>query len=124
MVGAASLLALLGCSNDLKVNGLDPAQGTYAGGEEVVIKGNGFQSGRGVTVTFGKSPASSVVIESSDRIKVQTPAGTKNSSVDVLVTFDDGKAFQIKNAFRYVDPSVDKAAMERSLDNVGRRTKK
>lgn len=124
MVCAVSLLGLLGCSSDLKVNGVEPAQGAYMGGEEVVIRGNGFQTGRGVIVTFGKNPASSVVIESSDRIKVQTPAGNRNSSVDVLVTFDDGKAFQIKNAFRYLDPSQEKAAMEKSLDNVGGRPKK
>src|SRR5258707_3098776 len=43
---AMVLLGLAGCSNELKVTGVEPPQGTYAGGEDVVITGSGLQPGR------------------------------------------------------------------------------
>src|SRR5947207_11643948 len=95
-----------GCSTELKVSEIDPNAGTYTGGEEVVIRGNGFQPGRGgVTVKFGKHDATAIVVESGDKIKVSTPAGDKNTTVDISLVFDDGKAFLLKNGFRYLDAS-------------------
>src|SRR5690242_2877576 len=93
LMAALALSGLAACSNELKVSEVEPSTGTYGGGEEVVIKGNGFQPGRGgVTVKFGKRDATAVVVASADKINVTTPAGDKNTSVDVTVIFDDGKA--------------------------------
>jgi hypothetical protein len=86
----------------------------------VIIKGNGFQPGRGgVTVKFGRKDAQAVVVESSDKIKVTTPAGDKNTSVDILVVFDDGKSFQIKNGFHFIDTSQQRATMDKAFNAFG-----
>jgi len=116
---ALALFCLPACSNELKVSDVDPPQGTYTGGEEVVIKGNGFQPGRGgVTVKFGRREAPSVAIESTDKIKVQTPAGDKNTQVDISVVFDDGKAFLLKNGFRYLD-NTQRVTMDKAFNALG-----
>jgi hypothetical protein len=121
-LSAASVFALLGlaaCSNELKVSEVDPATGTYNGGEEVVIKGNGFQPGRGgVVVKFGRKDAQAVVVESDSKIKVQTPAGDKNTTTDISVVFDDGKAFLLKNAFHYIDNNQ-RATMDKAFNAFG-----
>ena len=114
------ILGLSACSNELKVSEIDPPNGTFSGGEEVVIKGNGFQPGRGgVTVKFGKKDAQAVVVESSGTIKVTTPGGDKNTTVDVSVVFDDGKAFQIKNGFHFIDTSQQRATMDKAFNAFG-----
>jgi hypothetical protein len=116
---ALALVGLAACSNELKVTETEPSTGTFTGGEEVVIRGNGFQPGRGgVTVTFGRRKAESVAIESTDKIKVQTPAGDKNTTVDISVVFDDGKAFLLKNGFHYVD-SQQRATMDKAFNAMG-----
>jgi hypothetical protein len=113
-------VGLAACSNELKVSEIDPPHGTFSGGEEVVIKGNGFQPGRGgVTVKFGKREAGAVVVESSDKIKVTTPGGDKNTIVDVSVVFDDGKAFQIKNGFHFIDTTQQRATMDKAFNAFG-----
>jgi hypothetical protein len=121
----AVLVAPLGCSNELKVSELDPPNGTFSGGEEVEIKGNGFQPGRGgVTVKFGKREAGSVVVESPTKIKVTTPAGDKNTTVDISVVFDDGKAFLVKNGFHYIDTTQQKATMDKAFNAMGNKPEK
>jgi hypothetical protein len=121
---ALTLLGLSACSNELKVSEVDPPQGTYTGGEEVIIKGNGFQPGRGgVTVKFGRKDAVAVAVESADKIKVQTPAGDKNTTVDISVIFDDGKAFMLKNGFRYLD-NTQRVTMDKAFNALGDKDKK
>lgn len=118
-MGFLAAMALSACSNELKVTEVDPNNGTYTGGEEVVIKGNGFQPGRGgVTVKFGKRDAVAVAVESSDKIKVQTPAGDKNTKVDISVIFDDGKSFMIKNGFTYLD-NTQRVTMDKAFNALG-----
>ena len=115
----AALLGCAACSNELKVSEVDPPQGTYTGGEEVVIKGGGFQPGRGgVTIKFGSHEAQAVVVESADKIKVQTPAGDRNTTIDVTVVFDDGKAFMLKNGFRYLD-NTQRVTMDKAFNALG-----
>ena len=111
---------LSACSNELKVSEVEPPNGAFTGGEEVVIKGNGFQPGRGgVTVKFGRREATAVAVESGDKIKVMTPAGDKSSTVDVSIVFDDGKAFMLKNGFHYVDTSQQRANMDNAFKALG-----
>jgi hypothetical protein len=114
------LVAGIGCSNELKVSEVDPPNGAFTGGEEVVIKGNGFQPGRGgVVVKFGRKEATAVAVESGDKIKVLTPAGDKSSTVDISVVFDDGKAFLLKNGFHYVDTTQQRATMDKAFNAMG-----
>ena len=118
---AMVLLGLAGCSNELKVSGVEPPQGTYAGGEEVVIKGNGFQPGRGgVTVKFGKHDATAVVVASSEKISVTTPGGDANTTVDITVIFDDGKAFKVGNGFHYMAPANNRGTLDKAFNQMGK----
>ncbi len=114
------IAGLAACSNELKVSEIDPPNGTFSGGEEVIIKGNGFQPGRGgVTVKFGRREATAVAVESGDKIKVMTPAGDKSATVDVSIVFDDGKAFLLKNGFHYVDTTQQRATMDKAFNAMG-----
>jgi hypothetical protein len=114
----------VGCSNDLKVSDVDPPNGAYLGGDEVVIEGSGFQPGRSaVAVRFDRREAQNVVVASSKKIKVTTPPGDRNTAVDVSVTFDDGKMFVLRNAFRYID-AQQKATMDEAFNAIGHTGKK
>jgi hypothetical protein len=89
----------------LKVESVEPPQGTTAGGEEITINGGGFQPGKTqAEVKFGRKKAESVIIASANKIRVVTPSNEKGP-VDVQVMFDDGAAFKIPNAFHYVEPA-------------------
>lgn len=121
LCAAAMMFGLAACSNDLKVSSVEPPQGTFGGGEDVVIHGNGFQPGRGgVTVTFGKRPATSVVVASSDKISVLTPGGDANTTVDVTVVFDDGKAFKLTNGFHYMAPADQRGTLDKAFNSLGK----
>ncbi|HMF08847.1 MAG TPA: IPT/TIG domain-containing protein [Thermoanaerobaculia bacterium] len=89
----------------LKVDSLEPNQGTTAGGDEIAIVGGGFQPGKTqAEVKFGRKKAENVVIAAAGKIKVLTPANEKGP-VDVTVMFDDGSMFKVPNGFRYVEPA-------------------
>lgn len=89
----------------LKVESVDPPQGTTGGGEEITIVGAGFQPGKTqAEVRFGRKKAETVTIASTGKIKVVTPSSEKGP-VDVSVMFDDGSSFKIQNGFRYVEPA-------------------
>lgn len=120
LCAALAILGLSACSNDLKVTGVEPPNGSTGGGEDVIIEGNGFQPGRGgVTVKFGHRDATAVVVASADKIKVTTPAGDPNTTVDVTVIFDDGKAFKLNHAFKYIAHGMDRQMMDKAFNQVG-----
>jgi hypothetical protein len=105
-LGVMALIA--GCQQGggpVKVDKVEPPQGTTAGGEEITILGDGYQPGKTqAEVRFGHRKAETVTIASTTKIKVVTPTGDKGP-VDVTVSFDDGRAFKIQNGFRYVEPA-------------------
>ncbi len=120
LCAAAVVFGMAACSNELKVTGVEPAQGTFAGGEDVVIHGNGFQPGRGgVTVKFGKHDATAVVVAAGDKISVTTPGGDPNSTVDVTVIFDDGKAFKLGNGFHYMAAVDQRGTLDKAFNQMG-----
>ncbi len=120
VLAVATLVSLAACNNDLKVTDVEPASGVSGGGEEVVIHGAGFQPGRaGVTVKFGSRDATPVVVASSDKIQVTTPPGDKNATVDVYVTFDDGKTFKVPAGFHYVESGLDRKTMNNAFNQMG-----
>ena len=105
--GLALAVALVGagCNQELGVKKVSPAVGVLAGGEPVDILGSGFEAGMGVTVYFGNSKASNVVIRNSGKLTVTTPSSDEAVSVDVRVITDTGKEFLLREAFRYITKS-------------------
>lgn len=117
LVAAAAGLAA--CSDEIKVTGVEPPTGSFNGGEELVIEGANFPAGRSVAVRVGKRDATNIMIESDKKIRVTTPAGDRNTSADVSLVFDDGKAFMLKGVFRYIDPAQNRITWDKALDKVG-----
>jgi hypothetical protein len=110
LVASFGLFALVSACEQkggpLKVDSVEPNQGTTAGGEEITIIGGGFEPGKTqATVKMGRKPAEHVMIASGSKIKIVTPSNEKGP-VDVSVEFDNGAAFKIPNAFRYVEPAT------------------
>jgi hypothetical protein len=105
-IGSLALLAACQQSGGpLKVDTIEPNQGTTGGGDEVSIIGGGFQPGKTqAEVKFGGKRVETVIIASNTKIKVITPSNAKGPA-EVTVMFDDGSSFKIPNAFRYVEPS-------------------
>jgi hypothetical protein len=90
----------------LRVDRVEPAEGISGGGDQVNITGSGFQPGKTqVEVRFGRRKSENVVISSTSKITVVTPAGEKGP-VDVVLSFDDGSQFKIPAGFRYVTPQA------------------
>lgn len=117
-LGLALVLSVAECSNETKIDHLEPPQGTFAGGEEILIKGKNFPTKHGgASVMFGRRAGTGVVMENDGTIRVTSPQGEKNTEVDVSVVFDDGRGFQMKNAFRYLD-ATDNAKV---LKNLGKK---
>ena len=88
------------------------------------ILGNGFQPGRGgVTVKFGLKEATAVVVASTDKIMVTTPGGDPNTTVDVTVIFDDGKAFKVANGFHYMAQVQNRGTLDKAFNQLGKDNK-
>ena len=86
----------------LRVDRVEPAQGIVTGGDQVVIRGSGFEPGKTqAEVRFGRQRADQVSISSGDKITLITPSGDRGP-VDVTVMFDDGTQFKIAEGFRYL----------------------
>jgi len=101
----------------VKVDTVEPPQGTTAGGDEISIVGSGFQPGKTqAEVKFGRRKSENVTIASTSKIRVVTPPNDKGP-VDVQVMFDDGATFKIANGFRYVEPSAGESARRAFFDN-------
>jgi hypothetical protein len=88
------------------VDRVDPARGVTAGGDHITIIGSGFEPGKTqVDVHFGRTKVQQVVIASTDKISVVTPAGDRGP-VDVTLAFNNGDAFKIAGGFHYVPPQA------------------
>lgn len=118
LAASLSLLASA-CNNETRVSEIEPATGTSNGGEEVIIKGQGFPRS-GAVVRFGTREAQPVVIESDNAIKVYSPAGDKGTAADVSVVFNDGRAFVLKGAFHYVDSTQQRNTMDKFFDKASK----
>ena len=112
-VVALTLLAPVACmqkGGPVRVDSVEPPQGTTGGGEEISLVGGGFQPGKTqAEVRFGRKKCETVTIASNSKIRVVTPPNEKGP-VDVNVMFDDGTAFKIPNGFRYVEPADGESA--------------
>jgi hypothetical protein len=103
----------------LRVDRVEPAEGISGGGDQVTIVGIGFQPGKTqVEVRFGRRKAESVVIASSSKINVITPAGDKGP-VDVTLSFDDGASFKIPSGYKYSAPQAPSDVRKAFFSNQG-----
>lgn len=110
LLGLLAQSACMQKGGPLKVEAVEPPQGTTAGGEEISILGGGFQPGKTqAEVRFGRKKCETVTIASNSKIRVVTPPNEKGP-VDIKVMFDSGEAFQIPNGFRYIEPADGEAA--------------
>ena len=116
IAGWALIAACTQKGGPVKVDSIEPPQGTTAGGDEISIVGGGFQPGKTqAEVKFGRRKCESVTIASTTKIRVVTPPNDKGP-VDVQVMFDDGATFKIANGFRYVEPSAGESARRAFFD--------
>jgi hypothetical protein len=112
ILSASALSAVLALSSacqqkggPVRVDRVEPPQGIVSGGDQVEIRGSGFEPGKTqVEVRFGRVRADQVSIASNSKITVVTPPGNRGP-VDVTLMFDDGAQFKIAEGFRYVPPS-------------------
>jgi hypothetical protein len=109
LTAAVLFLGLVGACDQkgpLRVDRVEPDEGISGGGDQVTIIGSGFQPGKTqVEVRFGRRKSESVVIASNTKINVLTPGGDKGP-VEVVLDFDNGQRFSIKDGFRYVAPQA------------------
>ena len=94
-VGAYEYLA----AKELQIDQVTPSSGPVTGGGVTVVKGSGFQPG--AAVTFGATPATSIVVESSSLITCTAPAGSAGF-VDVVVQNNDGQKATLIAGYKYV----------------------
>lgn len=90
---------MMGCESGTQIKSVEPSFGNVAGNDDVVIHGDGFKPG--LEVQFGKATVRSLVIDSSERIRVKTPSGVEGK-VDVIIIRDDGKTFVLKDGYTYM----------------------
>jgi len=85
----------------LSVSGISPSTGSIAGGDAVVISGDGFVSGS--TVKFGEVDAASVTYIDSNTLHAVTPANTAGAQ-DVTITNPDNQEATLPGGFTYMAP--------------------
>jgi hypothetical protein len=49
-----------------------------------------------------------------------TPGGDPNTTVDVTVVFDDGKAFKLANGFHYMAPADQRGTLDKAFNSLGK----
>ena len=81
----------------LDVYSAEPAAGLAEGGEEVLIRGTGFEEG--LVVTVGSAEATDVIIEDSETLRVTTPPG-QAGRVDLTV-HQGGRTARTSEGFSY-----------------------
>jgi hypothetical protein len=111
------LILVAACSSEPRFSEISPKTGAFTGGEEIEIRGSNFPR-TGVTVRFGTKEANSVALLSDRLIKAISPPGDKGTAVDVILIFDDGRAFMMKHGFRYVDATQQRETMEKFFNKT------
>jgi hypothetical protein len=79
-----------------------PAFGPVGGNNIVIVGGTNFQAG--ATVTFGGSPASSVIVNNATTLTAKPPAHAAGL-VTVAVTNPNAQSGNLANAYKYLAPA-------------------
>ena len=100
--GTATLTAAYTLNPQPVLTSLAPTAGTSLGARSVTLTGTGFQnSSIGATgVTFDGAAATNVVVVDDTTVTCDTPAGTANSTVDVVLANGNGTT-QLLSAYTY-----------------------
>ncbi len=83
---------------------VNPAQGRHGGGEEVRIRGSGFEALGGLEVRIGGRPAANVGILGDETIVLTTPEGQEtatNRAQDITILTNTGRSYVLRGAFTY-----------------------
>lgn len=75
-----------------------PPFGSVTGNDDVVLLGSGFAGS--LSVRFHRKPAKTVIVESSERVRVKTPPGPEGR-VDVVLTDEAGRSVVLRSGFTY-----------------------
>ncbi len=88
-----------------EISSVSPAHGTPAGGYTVTLNGQNFRCDpscpSGPVVTFGTTPATSVIYNSGTSMTVTVPAAAAAGPVNVIEKNTDGLSTTLKNGFTY-----------------------
>jgi hypothetical protein len=106
---ALALVALAalagGCkSKSLNFESVNPPSGRMGGGEEVRIRGGGFEKLGNLEVRIGGRPATNVGVQGDDTIVLTTPEAREadaNRALDISILTSDGRSILLRNAFTY-----------------------
>ena len=79
-----------------------PAFGAIGGSNIVIVGGTNFQAG--ATVTFGGTPASSVIVNNATTLTAKPPAHSAGP-VTVAVTNPNAQSGNLSNAYKYLAPA-------------------
>ncbi len=90
--------------DQVQVQAVAPGTGPFIGGTTVTLTGRQFALEGDNTVLFGGSPATSVVAVDAQTITCVTPAGAPGSTVDVVVTNQNGQG-RLALGFVYATPA-------------------
>ncbi|MBK8480140.1 MAG: IPT/TIG domain-containing protein [Proteobacteria bacterium] len=92
-------LAVVACAPAAtRIERADPPFGSVGGNDDVLLTGSGFAGS--VSVQFHKRSAKTVIVESSERIRVKTPPGPEGR-VDVVLTDEAGRTVVLRSGFTY-----------------------
>lgn len=83
---------------------VNPAQGRLSGGEELRIRGAGFEQLRNLEVRIGGRPATNVGIEGDNTIVLTTPEGREaivGQPQDIAMLTPEGRSVILNHAFTY-----------------------
>jgi hypothetical protein len=105
MIVALLLGATAGCgSHSLAFESVNPAEGRLGGGEEVRIRGAGFEHLANIDVRIGGRMATNVGVVGDDTIVLTSPEGRDddaNHPTDISILTSDGKSIVLRHAFTY-----------------------
>ncbi len=105
-LGVLLLASQIGCQGTV-IPEVEPAQGSFLGGDPLRIRGEGFARPGSLVVYVCQRAAKSVVVESDRLIRLQTPRADEAGSCDVTLQFSDGEEVVLRGAFRYREPEGD-----------------
>lgn len=109
--GSSSSVATIGLTT------ITPSSGPTTGGTSVTITGTNFPTGSALTVTFGGTAATSVVINDSTTATVTTPVHAAGA-VDVNVSLSSGGTATLTSGFTFFTPGAPLTITTTSLPAV------
>lgn len=98
-------LGAVGCKpSGIRFQSINPGQGRLGGGEEVRIRGSGFDTLGGLEVRINGHPATNVGVIGDDTIVLTTPEGleaVQNRPVDISILTNNGRSYLLRGAWTY-----------------------